>query len=92
MQEEELKSAAAARLNEVLADVEARVQSGSGTAASGAGGHLYNRLAAAVEAIQEGLVERDVEVRCMRGCSSKDVLQLLCCIDWSTASERTHML
>jgi hypothetical protein len=62
MQEEELKSAAALRLNEVLADVEARVQSGNGAAATGAGGELYNRLAAAVEAIQEGLVERDVEV------------------------------
>ena len=63
MQEEELKSAAALRLNEVLADVEARVQSGNGAAVTGAGGELYNRLAAAVEAIQEGLVERDVEVR-----------------------------
>lgn len=42
--------------------MEARVQSGNGAAATGAGGELYNRLAAAVEAIQEGLVERDVEV------------------------------
>jgi DNA-binding helix-hairpin-helix protein with protein kinase domain len=65
MQEEELKSAAALRLNEVLADVEARVQSGNGAAATGAGGELYKRLAAAVEAIQEGLVERDVEARHM---------------------------
>lgn len=63
VQEEELKSAAQARLQEVLADVDARVQSGNGAGTSAAGGELYSRLSAAVDAIQEGLIERDVEVR-----------------------------
>lgn len=59
-----MKGAAEARLQEVLAEVDARVQSGNAAAGPASGNSdLYQRLSAAVDAIQEGLIERDVEVR-----------------------------
>jgi len=62
-QEEELKAAAESRLREVLAEVDERVQSGNAAGGSSTGAsELYQRLSAAVDAIQEGLIERDVEV------------------------------
>ena len=63
LQEEELKQTAETRLQEVLASIDAAVQSGAtARGSSGAKSELYGRLSTAIEAIQEGLIERDVEV------------------------------
>lgn len=57
-----MKAAAEARLQEVLSEVDSRVQSGNGATSAAGGGDTYNRLSTAIDAIQEGLIERDVEV------------------------------
>lgn len=53
-------------MKDVLADVEARKAGSNGAASAGSGSidtsALKAKLAAAVEAMQEGLVERDTEV------------------------------